>query len=74
MERPKDLNQISCGCCSAGCRCFTHMDLPWGQKPKVCSYHATLPYAPADRLWRYDAAIGQYVRIPQGVERNDPRA
>jgi hypothetical protein len=66
MLRPKGLHSVTCGCCSNGCVCHNHKDIPKGIKPAVCEYHASLPYHPIDRIYRYDAQISEYVRIPQG--------
>lgn len=31
--------QVSCGCCSIGCTCFVHRDIPNGLLPKQCNVH-----------------------------------
>lgn len=42
---PEDLppaaapDPCSCGCCTAGCTCLNHQDVPRGRPPKVCGFH-----------------------------------
>ncbi len=55
---------VSCGCCTNGCVCSNHMDIPRGMVPGPCAYHAALPFAPLDRTYRFDASISEYVRVP----------
>lgn len=31
--------RISCGCCTRGCVCQNHMDIPRGLPPRVCGLH-----------------------------------
>jgi hypothetical protein len=33
------MRTVSCGCCSMGCTCFNHQDVPNGNPPKSCDYH-----------------------------------
>lgn len=34
---------VSCGCCSGGCVCFNHQDIPRGVKPGKCEIHKKCP-------------------------------
>ncbi len=34
------MSTVSCGCCSAGCVCGNHQDVPRGIHPQACAYHA----------------------------------
>jgi hypothetical protein len=71
LEKSKMPNEIpksaTCGCCTNGCVCNLHMDIPRGMQPSVCEYHARLPYHPIDKQYRWDARQDSYLRIPQGV-------
>ncbi len=31
---------VSCGCCTNGCICHNHMDIPRGQRPQKCAIHS----------------------------------
>lgn len=33
------VNTVTCGCCSNGCCCHNHMDIPRGLKPHKCPLH-----------------------------------
>ncbi|GMV81472.1 MAG: hypothetical protein AMXMBFR7_26560 [Planctomycetota bacterium] len=57
---------LTCGCCDRGCICPNHMDIPRGHKPRMCGTCDKMPYAPLDRVYRYDVRLGEYVRKPQG--------
>ncbi len=61
-ERPA--NHLACGCCSGGCVCLGHCDIPRGLLPRVCAYHASLPLAPLDASFRWDPGLQDYVRVP----------
>lgn len=37
---PNWTRRISCGCCTNGCCCVNHMDIPNGRRPQVCEYHS----------------------------------
>ena len=47
---------ISCGCCTNGCICHNHMDIPRGDKPGQCEVHKgwTKPqyWAEVERQWK----------------------
>ena len=34
-----DVKKLTCGCCTNGCVCHHHQDIPRGIKPKICSIH-----------------------------------
>lgn len=34
------VRQISCGCCTNGCVCHNHMDIPRGLRPQKCALHS----------------------------------
>lgn len=36
--------QNSCGCCTAGCVCWHHRDIPRGISVRVCDYHQRHPH------------------------------
>ncbi|MBE7466009.1 MAG: hypothetical protein HS116_21245 [Planctomycetes bacterium] len=57
---------LTCGCCDRGCVCSNHMDIPRGRKPRMCDTCAKMPFAPLDRVYRYDNRLGEYVYKPQG--------
>lgn len=38
--RLNDIRAISCGCCTVGCVCNNHMDVPQGKRPKRCALHS----------------------------------
>lgn len=40
-ERPRE---ISCGCCTGGCVCQFHQDVPMGIPARVCEYHRQHPH------------------------------
>jgi len=65
---------LSCGCCSSGCVCWNHQDTPRGILVRVCDYHASLPFAPCDRTFRYDASVMEYVRVPYLPKEGGERA
>lgn len=33
------INVVTCGCCSNGCCCHNHMDIPRGRLPGKCDVH-----------------------------------
>jgi hypothetical protein len=33
--------QLSCGCCTNGCVCHNHMDIPRGLRPQRCPLHSS---------------------------------
>lgn len=33
---------LSCGCCTLGCCCFMHQDVPRGRPPVSCALHARI--------------------------------
>jgi len=72
IERVQPPHSVTCGCCSNGCICDHHVDIPRGDRAKICAYHVVLPYAPLDSTYRYDAAQGRYLHIPQGRKENRP--
>lgn len=42
LAAPPDwTRRISCGCCTNGCCCLNHMDIPNGRRPQVCEYHSS---------------------------------
>lgn len=63
MTAPAPLTAVSCGC-NAGCCCVHHADIPNGRPVAACRYHASLPYAPLDRCFRWDARTRTYARVP----------
>lgn len=36
----KPIRAISCGCCTNGCVCHNHMDIPRGCRPQKCAVHS----------------------------------
>ena len=64
------VKHVSCGCCTNGCCCSIHMDIPRGLQPRMCDYCKGLARAPLDPTWRFDPALQEYVRKPQGVSRS----
>lgn len=34
-----EVKTLTCGCCSNGCVCQNHMDIPNGRPPKKCEMH-----------------------------------
>lgn len=63
------IESSTCGCCTNGCVCTNHMDIPNGVRPGPCAAHAALPFAPLDRTYRWDTSIQNYVRVPLGETR-----
>lgn len=55
---------VTCGCCSRGCVCSQHQDVPRGLQVKVCDYHTSLAAAPLDPQYRWDPHIDEFVRVP----------
>lgn len=53
-----------CGCCSRGCVCAMHCDVPRGLPVRACDYHGSLPFAPLDKGIRWHARTGLYLRVP----------
>lgn len=39
-QQPAPVRRISCGCCTNGCCCHNHMDIPRGLLPHKCDEHA----------------------------------
>lgn len=34
------VSQVSCGCCTNGCTCFMHRDVPRGVRQQKCALHS----------------------------------
>jgi len=34
------MRRATCGCCTNGCCCFNHQDVPRGRQPQTCEAHA----------------------------------
>lgn len=34
-----EVRRLTCGCCTAGCICRIHMDVPRGVRPQLCAVH-----------------------------------
>jgi hypothetical protein len=49
------INTVSCGCCSSGCVCEIHQDIPRGPRPAVCAFHADHPLR-CGRPYNYNCA------------------
>jgi hypothetical protein len=39
-EIPTWTRKLSCGCCTNGCCCFMHRDVPNGRPAQVCEFHS----------------------------------
>lgn len=39
-EQGASVRVITCGCCTNGCVCEHHQDIPLGMQPKRCDLHA----------------------------------
>lgn len=70
MKNKRPANHLSCGCCSDGCRCVNHIDIPRGCPISTCAYHADLPVVrPAfptlfeHATLRHDPVLGP-IRVP----------
>lgn len=35
---------VSCGCCTHGCVCSNHLDIPNGRPARTCAYHKVIPH------------------------------
>ena len=64
MNMEQTINHVTCGCCSNGCVCEHHQDVPRGFKVSACAHHSAMPYAPLDRSYRFDVVTGDYIRVP----------
>jgi len=62
---PTEIKHVTCGCCSNGCVCANHCDVPNGRPVKACQTHSVMPFAPLDPSFRWDAAKQDYVRVPR---------
>ncbi len=66
------IKHLTCGCCTNGCVCTIHEDTPRGEPARMCDHCAPLPFAPLDRIYRYDVVAGEYLRKPQGKGQQRP--
>jgi len=40
--KPRKIKRVTCGCCTNGCTCPIHQDIPRGIRAKTCATHQGL--------------------------------
>lgn len=71
------MRTVSCGCCTEGCVCWNHQDVPAGRPVATCSYHQRHPHPHATSLTTKQAMLAAIrpgdrvtILVPSGFGRH----
>lgn len=67
------IRQLSCGCCTNGCCCTNHMDIPNGTPPKRCALHPLYSRAFREGMHACQMLVSYFEGCPYGLHTQERR-